>query len=108
MAGKRVGKSFCNFFLGRGVDPKFLRQHILTLILKVSDPGAQVIVGGDCGTPRSLNHHLYLKSLLVARNKSGYTVTNVGSKQQNRTISKIKRYIMYIVKIQGVSYTNPF
>ena len=56
-----------------------------------------------CGTPRSLNHHFYLKSLPVARNKSSYTVTNVGSKQQNRTIGKVKRYVIYIVKVQSVT-----
>ena len=40
--GKRASFSFHNYFLlFRGVVPKLLRQHILlTLILRVSDPGA--------------------------------------------------------------------
>ena len=46
---------------------------------------------------------VYLKSLPVTRNKSGYKVTNVGSKQQNRKISKVKRYYKYIVKVQSVT-----
>ena len=42
LPGKGVEKLFCNIFLlGRGTDPKLLRQHILLiLVLRVSDPKA--------------------------------------------------------------------
>ena len=64
--GKGASFSFHNYFLlkFRGVVPKLLRQHILlTLILRVSDPGAPSSSGGGCGTRRSLDNHLQLKSL---------------------------------------------
>ena len=51
--------STTSFELVRGIVPKFLRQHILlTLILRVSHPGPQIVVGGGCGTHRSLSNHL--------------------------------------------------
>ena len=44
----------------------------------------QVTVGGSCSSCRSLSNHLQLKSLHVTRNKSSYTVTGAGSKQQKQ------------------------
>ena len=77
--GKGASFLFHNYFLLlRGVGHKLLRQHILlTLILRVSDPGAPSSSGGGCGTRRSLDNHLQLKSFLIVRNKPHFTVTDV-------------------------------
>ena len=70
---------FHNYFmLLRVIVPKLFWQHIfLTLILRVSDPGAPSNRVGCC-TSRGLDSYLQHKSFQTIRNKSSYTVTDVG------------------------------
>ena len=45
--------------LTRDIVPKLVRQHILLiLILRISDPGPQTVVGGSYSSSRSLSNHL--------------------------------------------------
>ena len=45
--------------LTRGLVPKLVRQHILLiLIVRMSDPGAQIVVVRRCSDSRSLSNHL--------------------------------------------------
>ena len=89
--------SFHNYFLlFRGMVAKLLRQRILlTLVLRVSDPGAPSNSWRRLWHSQELGQPFVTKSLHVFRNKSNYTVPDAS---QNSHQSKLKlSHIMSIV-----------